>query len=264
MKRVMFGMCAAILTCCAIMGCKGGTEAVRPVQGVLEQPAGSTLAPQGVAEVLQAEVIDNRFECLLCDSSHDVSVWSLLRCDEETSAEGYGIVVKKGQKLTMLPNLRHGNMPAARYDAGKDELWLTGADLEGSGVRVERPYLLRFDAEGSARIAATIDPYEMQQAFCQHLGYDIHDEDITFYADNHPLVTVTNHVQNMGGFYEDAVWIGEQISYDLTEGLAVSIVPGISFVVGKVLTYDDMPVLKAAVTLTPEGFTLSDFTHTLQ
>ena len=59
--------------------------------------------------------------------------------------------------------------------------------------------------------------------------------------------------------FEQPVWIGEQIRYELDGGLTVLVTPGLSFQTGKVLLYDDSPTLAATVALTPEGFTLSGF-----
>ena len=56
------------------------------------------------------------------------------------------------------------------------------------------------------------------------------------------------------------MWIGEQLTYDVSgENIYVHVVPGVNFVTGKVLHYDDMPTISALVTLTDGGgFTLSD------
>ena len=64
----------------------------------------------------------------------------------------------------------------------------------------------------------------------------------------------------MGGFDDDAVWIGEQLTYDINgSDLYVQAVPGVNFIVGKVLHYEDMPTISARVTLNNDGsFTLSE------
>jgi hypothetical protein len=131
--------------------------------------------------------------------------------------------------------------------------------MEGTGVNVERPYLLRFDDNGYASIANSIDPYEMQQALCKVLTYSINGEEITFYAEGKPLTTVTNTVKDMGGFMDDAIYVGEQISYGIEGPITVHVTPGVNFVVGKVLHYDDMPTFSATVTLEENGPKLSDF-----
>ena len=59
----------------------------------------------------------------------------------------------------------------------------------------------------------------------------------------------------MGGFdSEQPVWIGEQIQYDLSVDVPCLLVtPGVNFTTGLVLTYDDMPTLKATVTIGEDG-----------
>ena len=133
-------------------------------------------------------------------------------------------------------------------------------DMEGTGVNVERPYLLRFDDNGYASIANSIDPYEMQQALCKVLTYSINGQEITFYGDGKELAKATNKMEDMGGFMDDAIYIGEQISYSIEGPITVHVTPGVNFVVGKVLHYDDMPTISATVTLKDDGgFSLSDF-----
>ena len=135
--------------------------------------------------------------------------------------------------------------------------------MEGTGTHVECPYLLRFNNDGHAEIVNSIDPYDMQQAICKRLGYEIKDEQIFFYDGKKHIHTATNHVKDMGRFDNEAIWIGEQISYDISgKKLKVSFTPGVKFVVGQVLIYDDMPTLTSEVTLSDDGsFTLSDISE---
>jgi hypothetical protein len=154
------------------------------------------------------------------DKTTGVSVWSLLKCSDEVSSEGYGIVVGKGDVKTALPQLRHGRMPRARFDTATGELWILGSDMEGTGVNVERPYLLSFDDNGYASIVNSIDPYEMQQALCKALTYSIDGQEITFYAEGKELIKATNTIEDMGGFMDDAIYIGEQFSYGI-EGFLI-------------------------------------------
>jgi hypothetical protein len=144
-------------------------------------------------------------------------------------------------------------MPRARYDAATGDLWIIGSDVEGTGVLVERPYKLRFGDDGHADIVAEVDPYDIQQAMCQALFYDVKDQDITFYNEQGPLVTVTNHILDMGDIMDDAIYIGEQITYGIDGQLTVMVTPGLNFVTGKVLQYDDMPTFKAVVTIGENG-----------
>ena len=252
-------MAAAVIALCGMTtGCKG--DAQRPVNGTMEEAVAPGDAPQVVVDLMKHVNIDECYETLMEDKTTGVSVWSLMKCSDTISSEGYGMVVAKGDVKTALPQLRHGRMPRTRYDAATGELLIVGADTEGTGVNIERVYMLRFDENGYASITNSIDPYEMQEAWCKALTYTIDGQDITFYAEGKPLATVTNHIEDMGGFMDDAIYIGEQISYSIEGPLTVHVTPGVNFVVGKVLHYDDMPTFSATVTMSESGPTLSDFT----
>ena len=252
-------MVAAVVALCGTMAdCKG--EAQRPVNGTIEGPDGKGAPSEAVMDVFKnLTPTDERLETVMEDKANGVAVWSLLKCSDEVSNEGFGMLVGKGDVMTALPQLRHGKMPRARYDAASGDLWILGSDMEGTGVNVERPYLLRFGDDGHASIVTSIDPYDIQQALCQALTYSIKDQDITFYAEGKPLITVTNQIEDMGGFMDDAIYIGEQIAYGIEGPLTVQVTPGLNFVTGKILHYDDMPTISAAVTMTDSGITLSDF-----
>ena len=252
-------MAAAVIALCGMMtGCKDNAQ--RPVNGTMEEAVAPGDAPQVVVDLMKHVNIDECYETLMEDKTTGVSVWSLMKCSDTISSEGYGMVVAKGDVKTALPQLRHGRMPRTRYDASTGELLIVGADTEGTGVNIERVYMLRFDENGYASITNSIDPYEMQEAWCKALTYTIDGQDITFYAEGKPLTTVTNHIEDMGGFMDDAIYIGEQISYSIEGPLTVHVTPGVNFVVGKVLHYDDMPTFSATVTMSESGPTLSDFT----
>ena len=248
---------AVVMLCGMTTGCKG--DAQRPVNGTMEEAVAPGEAPQAVVDLMKHVNIDDCYETLMEDKITGVSVWSLMKCSDEVSSEGYGIVVGKGDVKTALPQMRHGRMPRARYDAATGDLWILGSDMEGTGVNVERPYLLRFDDNGYASITNSIDPYEMQQALCKALTYSIDGKDITFYAEGKELAKATNTIEDMGGFMDDAIYIGEQISYGIEGPITVHVTPGVNFVVGKVLHYDDMPTISATVTMTESGPTLSNF-----
>ena len=254
-------MVAAVVALCGMMtGCKGDSTAQRPVNGTMEEAVAPGEAPQAVVDVMKHVNIDERYETLMEDKTTGVSVYSLLNCGDTVSSEGYGIVVGKGDVKTALPQLRHGRMPRARYDAATGDLWILGSDMEGTGVNVERPYLLRFGDDGYASIVTSIDPYEIQKAICQALTYSIDGQEITFYARGKELAKVTNKIEDMGGFMDDAIYVGEQISYSIEGPLTVHVTPGMNFVVGKVLHYEDMPTISATVTLMNDAFfNLSDF-----
>ena len=72
--------------------------------------------------------IDECYETLMEDKTTGVSVWSLLKCSDEVSSEGYGMVIGKGDVKTALPQIRHGRMPRARYDATTGDLLIVGSD----------------------------------------------------------------------------------------------------------------------------------------
>ncbi len=250
---------AAMMMLCVMMtGCKG--NAPRPVNGTMEKAVALAEAPQAVMDVMKQVNIDERYETVMEDKNAGVTVWSLLNCGDTVSSEGYGMVIGKGDVKTALPQLRHGRMPRARYDAATGDLWILGSDTEGTGVNVERPYLLRFGDDGYASIVKSIDPFDMQQALCKALTYSIDGQEITFYADGKELAKATNKMVDMGGFMDDAIYIGEQIAYGIEGPLTVQVTPGVNFVVGKVLQYDDMPTISATVTLNEDGsISLGDF-----
>jgi hypothetical protein len=262
MRKTVCLLIAAILMCGAVaVSCKGKKKVeIKPVKGVLENPVGPLKAPEIVEATINRHVLDTCYETILKDTVSGVSVWSLIRGVGDQSTEGFGIVVVNKGYATAFPDFRHGNNPSARYDSVSGDLWLTGGVMEGTGVLVERPCLLRFREKGNAYLAAAIDPYEMQQALCKELSYSVDGENITLYNGDKELVTVTNTIKDMGDFYDDVVWIGEQLTYDVSgKNIYVHVVPGVNFVTGKVLHYDDMPTISALVTLTDGGgFTLSD------
>ena len=258
-KRMTWMALVVILTCGVMVGCKGNTQ--QPVNGTLEGPGDPGAPSEAVIDVVKRLApTDERLETLMEDKANGVAVYSLLKCDDEVSSEGYGMLVAKGDVLTSMPQIRHGRMPRARYDAATGDLWILGSDMEGTGVNVERPYLLRFGDDGHAEIVKSIDPYEIQDALCKVLSYSIDGQDITFYANGEKLTTATNHMEDMGGFMDDAIYIGEQIAYGIEGPLTVHVTPGVNFVVGKVLHYEDMPTFNATVTLDAENqsITLGD------
>ena len=253
-------MVAAVVALCGAMtGCKGNAQ--RPVNGTFESPIGKGTAPEAVLDATKKmAVTDERLETVMEDKANGVAVYSLLNCSDEVSSEGYGMLIAKGDVPTAMPQIRHGRMPRARYDAATGDLWIVGSDIDGTGMNVERPYLLRFDADGHADIVREIDPYDIQQALCKVLTYSINGQEITFYAEGKELAKATNTMEDMGGFMEDAIYVGEQIAYGIEGPLTVQVTPGVNFVVGKILHYDDMPTISATVTLDENGgITLSDF-----
>ena len=264
MKTKRNGIIAAVLILCGALGlttgCKSGNTNIQQVKGTLEAKVVDDSVPAKVREAMDL-AYEGRYEKILDDTASHVSVWSLLRCNPEVSSEGFGIHVVKDKQVTKMPEMRHGNNPKARYDSQSGNLWMACAAMEGTGVLVERLHLLRFHDDGTAYSVATIDPYEMQQALCQRLGFTIDSMNVTFYDRQQALGTVTNTITDMGGFdADDPVWIGEQMSYDISgDSIRVKIVPGIKFTTGLVLHYEEMPTLSAKVSLADDGtFTIGD------
>ena len=261
MKRILIGLIVIVMLCCATTGCNKHVKA-KPVKGTMEALVGPDSVPETVAATLQEAMqgpLDERFEVIMEDKKNNVSVWGLVKCSDTESSQGYGVIVVKDNHKTPL-NIRHGNMPKAYYNKASGDLWFTGAVVEGTGVHVERPYLMKFDENGKAEVVASIDPYEMQQELLKRISYSIDGQEITIYANKKPLATVKNTVKDRGDFFDDPVWIGEQLTYHhVGKRRSVHFIPGLCFTVGKVLIYDDMPTIAANVELTPEGFSLKDF-----
>ena len=105
-------MVAAVVALCGTMtGCKGNAQ--RPVNGTMEEASLVGEAPQAVVDLMKRVNIDDRYETLLEDKDNAVAVYSLMKCSDTISSEGYGMVVGKGDVKTALPQLRHGRMPRA-------------------------------------------------------------------------------------------------------------------------------------------------------
>lgn len=253
-KKRIVRMVAALVVCGFIMACKGKDIKVKPVSGTIEETFGLERASSQVHEAMASVTLDDRYENTFDDQAEGVAVWSLMRLDEEQSSEGMGIVVVKDGKATAFPDIRHGRQPSARYDEETRTLWLACGDMEGTGVNVQRLYRLHIDDDGSACIEQSIDPYDMQQALLQRLGYNIDGQSISFYDKKRLLCCVTDTVSDMGGFDEEPVWIGEQLSYDISsESIRVLCTPGLKYVTGLVLNYDVMPTIVADVEMTPDS-----------
>jgi hypothetical protein len=143
----------------------------------------------------------------------------------------------------------------ARYDERNKVLWLSCSAMEGTGVRVERLYLIRFYDDDKAYVAQSVDPYAVQQELCLRLGYSIEGERMTIYDGGREIAQATNTTTDMGGFDdEQPLWIGEQMWYDLSgDTPRLLVTPGIKFQTGLVLTYDDMPTLTAPLTINKSG-----------
>ena len=252
-KKILFA--AAVVALCGIFAaCKTDRKELRPVQSIIEEAFGEEQASQAVRDVVSSLEVDDRFEQILVGHGADIDVWCLMRLNDEQSADGMGVLIKKGDKLTALPDIHHGGNACAKYDAEAGLLRLSCREMAGTGINVERLYLLRFDEDGTAHIQTTIDPYDMQQAFRQRLFFSIDGQDISFYEKERLLCAVTDTVTDMGGFDEDPIWIGEQLCYDISDDdIRVLCTPGLKYVTGLALNYDAMPTLEATMTFNAAG-----------
>ena len=241
-------MVAALVVCGIMIACQGKDIEVKPVSGTIEEAFGLEPASTEVREAMAYVELDERYEKTFEDTKENIEVWSLMRLSEERSSEGMGVVVVKDGQTTSFPDIRHGNNPSARYDAETQTLWLACGEMEGTGIFMQRLYQLHVNDDGSANIVQSINPYDMQQALLQRLGYSIEGQSISFYDEKRLLCCVTDTVSDMGGFGEEPVWIGEQLSYDLSgETVRVLCTPGLKYITGLVLNYDVMPTIVADV-----------------
>lgn len=247
MRRSLYAICLTLL----LAGCR--QAAVQPVQGILTEPATAAAAPAAVRAALDGQAVDDRYETLLEDG--DLQVWSLLRCSEDVSSEGYGILVRKADHFTAFPDIRHGRMPQAAFDRASGILWIVGGEIEGTGVQVDRLWQLKIGEGGRASIADSIDPFEMQEALCTMLGYRLQGGTLAFYDHETLLASVPCTGE---GLDADPVRIGEQLTYLPGDTLKVRFTPGLRAADGGALDYEGMPDLEATVTWTEDGFALSD------
>ena len=246
-------MLTAALACC----CKDG---IKPVKGTMDGPIVIPPAPAKVHEAMPLAYME-RYENIFRDNENGVSVWSLVNCNPEVSSEGYGIHVIKDKVVSYFPDIYHGNNPHASYDPAAGDLWLACGVMEGTGVEVEKPYLIRFKEDNSAFIAREIDPFTLQELLIERLGGKTCGKRITLYDNGRKIAVAKNTVTGMGGFDSDnPLWVGEQIRFKSEgDGLHVIFTPGIKYTTGLVLTYDDMPDLCAKITLEDdENITLGD------
>lgn len=263
MNKMRLLISAAIVTCCGagILASCTDDKAMNNVSGVLEEPI-VCQAPEQVRQALSATTKLHLFD-IMNDTANNISVSGIGETDGGKKTEGYGIVIVKNATSTLFPDMRNSRQPRACYDNTTNNLWVASSVMEGTGVNVEQLYQLYFSTtDDSARIAAKIEPYQMQESLISHIKYNIDGEKVTFFADGVEIATATNTVTNMGGMdSEQPIWIGENISYDLSsDQQRVCFVPGVKFTTGLVLTYDDMPTISAKVTLSEDGnFILSDF-----
>ena len=234
-------------------GCKSASVETKPMAGTMEEAVPADMMPESVQQATLKAV---KYHCheLMNDTVNEVYVASIDEMDEIATA-GYGIQVTKGAMSTTFTNIRNTREPQAMYNAQTGDLWLTSSAMEGTGVRVEWLYHLRFGENELAYVKTVVNPYDVQQALLQRLRYAIEVETITLYDGDKQLATVTNTVKDMGGFDdEQPLWIGEQLYYDVSgDEPKVIVTPGVKFTTGLVLTYDDMPALSAPISIDENG-----------
>ena len=256
-ERVAFVDWLRAIACLVIglmmAGCKTASVETKPMAGTMEEAVPADMMPESVQQATLKAV---KYHCheLMNDTVNEVYVASIDEMDEIATA-GYGIQVTKGAMSTTFTNIRHTREPQAMYNAQTGDLWLTSSAMEGTGVRVEWLYQLRFGENELAYVKTVVNPYDVQQALLQRLAYAFEGEAITLYDGDKQLATVTNTVKDMGGFDdEQPLWIGEQLYYDVSgDEPKVIVTPGVKFTTGLVLTYDDMPALSAPISIDENG-----------
>lgn len=261
MKRKSFISLAIVFFAIGLMtaGCKTASVETKQMAGTMDEPVPSDMMPDSIQ---QATAKAMKYHCheLMNDSVNEVYVASIDEMDE-ISTVGYGIQVTKGAMSTTFPNIRNSREPQATYNAKTGDLWLTSSAMEGTGIRVEWLHQIRFGENELAYVKTEVNPYGVQQELLQRLAYAIEGETITLYDGDKLLATVTNSVKDMGGFDdEQPLWIGEQLYYDVSgDEPKVIFTPGVKFITGLVLTYDDMPELSAPITIDENGlFTIHE------
>ena len=145
--------------------CQKKNADLRLVTGTLDEALPADTAPQNVQDAIVKAVKVHPFE-IMNDEANSISVVGIGEA-ETTSTEGYGIMITKGAVSTTFPNIRNVRQPVARYDSATGNLWLTSSAMEGSGVRVEWLYQIRFGDNDLAYVAAVLNPFDVQQALCQ-------------------------------------------------------------------------------------------------
>ena len=265
MKRTAIFIFAMAIIAVGVMlvGCKNAGGETKPMAGTLEEPVASEIMPDPVQQAY-VNAVKYHSHDLLNDTANEICVSGIDEIDQ-TSSEGYGITVMKGPMSTTFPSIRHTREPQAMYNAKTGDLWLTSPAMEGTGVRVEWLHQIRFGDNDLAYVKTNVNPYGVQQALLQRLGYRINGQTISLYDGDKLLASVTNSVKDMGGFDDDQpLWIGEQLYYDVSSGdPKVIFIPGVKFDSGFVLVYDDMPELSAPFIVDENGlFTIQEITVT--
>ncbi len=239
--------------CLMMASCKSTTIDTKPMAGTLDAPLLTDSIPADVQKAMDKALKLHNHE-VMSDTASNVAVFSIDEIDQ-TPSEGFGFVVTKGAVSTNFLNIINSRQPQAKYNAKTGDLWLTSCAMSGTGVNVEKLYQIRFQEDGKAYIKNEINPYAVQQELLQRIRYTIDGENVTIYDKDKVLKTVTNTITDMGGFDDESpMWIGEQISYDLSgDEPKLVFVPGVKFTTGLALLYDDMPDFSAPITIDENG-----------
>ena len=239
--------------CLMMASCKSTTIDTKPMAGTLDAPLLIDSIPADVQKAMDNALKLHNHE-VMSDTASNVAVFSIDEIDQ-TPSEGFGFVVTKGAVSTNFLNIINSRQPQAKYNVKTGDLWLTSCAMSGTGVNVEKLYQIRFQENGKAYIKNEINPYAVQQELLQRIGYTIDGENVTIYDREKVLKTVTNTITDMGGFDDESpMWIGEQISYDLSgDEPKLVFVPGVKFTTGLALLYDDMPDFSAPITIDENG-----------
>lgn len=254
-----------LMTLLVMAGCKNASVNTKQMAGTMDELVPSDTVPENVRLAMDKADRYHSHE-LLSDPENDIAVSAIdaltySDSPEETSTEGCGITVSKNAISVTFPYIRHNRQPEVKYNGKTGDLWLTIAAIAGTGERVDWLYQIRFGDNDMAFVKTQVNPYDVQQELLKRLGYTIDGENIAIYDGEKLLATVTNSIKDMGGFDdEQALWIGEQISYDVRgEEPMVVFVPGVKFTTGLVLHYDYMPELTAPITIDENGkFTIHE------
>lgn len=228
-----------------VAACGSGADKRLPLRGTNDTWYCEPVLPEALLKELGAPIIDGRnYECILDDKVNGVEVWNLMLVPGTDEPAYSGVVIRNNGIATGLPYVLHGYCSSARYDPESSVLWYTGTSSSGTGIHEEELYLIEFNDAGTAYVTCHIEPIPIQDKFLENLSYSVRDSIITVWKADERLFEANALVEDMGGYDENAVWIGEQIRYDISGKRPVAILsPGVKFITGLVLSYEGMPDL---------------------
>ncbi|MBR3288833.1 MAG: hypothetical protein IKI71_03635 [Lachnospiraceae bacterium] len=211
---------------------------------------------QKIFDVTNLSTDSSLFECIYGGLDEKISVWSLMRSNNEESLDYYGIIVYFNEKEYQFANLCHGKNPVADYNDKTKELYIACDVVEGTGVHSEVLYV--FDLKNDeVKHIATLDPYDVQQYFAEKMSFDVKENVITFKFNNKVIGNMVNLEGGDGALR--TIVVGEQIAYEFDEehNIKVNVIPGIKFGPGTNIYYEESPTLVADVKYSNE-FKLSN------